>query len=473
MIDCNKTTIFKENQKLLKIFISFLLITVLLSYLNSIISIKNLFGDQFERARIVGKIIETENYPVNIEIYKPTPKNNYPPLTDMLLSIFVIMSDIEIINILKTISAIALLLIIFIITQLILKKEDIKVKIFITISFLLTPWITRLIIIPLAETLGVILFLINIYLIKDGKEKLLVIFLPILLLTHIRTFILFCLLLAISLINKVILEKKNFGHIKHLVISFLIAIIIFLAIFGLPKSPIIKNFWVLNYGVKDVLSLLFFVGITIISFLVTKIDRLKNYEKEWIFFTILILAFYLIRVSGENSFRLITYTAFFLCYFTIKTINKKTDEKISAIIITFFTLGLFATNTVFYENFNYDKELIDSINFLKKYEHKVILSDYSTSYLIPYYTKNKVVIGAFLESLEDANERALLSYNAFHDCEKFENLLDKYDIDIVFIKSEFRYFKINECAHASKKLIRVYYTERAEIYEKKKDQKNT
>ena len=210
--------------------------------------------------------------------------------------------------------------------------------------------------------------------------------------------------------------------------------------------------WVVGLGVE--LSLLSFIsdfgpkyGFSFFTFLLVCFGLLFFWRKrDYAFFYITGIILFLISFKIDW---LIFYLNFIVCFLAGLSFLKLYNRKWESSLVGKLTLWILVCGIVFsgvsylsqFDNFKPNDELFIALDEIPN--GAVVLSHYSNGYWLEYSGK-KTFMDPFFSGVSDLNERKKDANDIFYskDIEKTKNLLDKYNIEYIFIDKDMRNGKV-------------------------------
>ncbi len=428
----------KDKFFILLIFITFLLMAKGLTVQENFV-----ISDQFERARIAETIVQSGYIGLEENVYGLNIERSYAPLFDILSASMQTITNLSMVSIFKLLGIITAIIIgfyAFKIANLYLPRDYSFISAIIT---LLIPWLFKRLVNPIPETFGLMFYTVGFYfLIKKDYKKLAIIF-PAFALFHFRSFLTFFIIFFITSIYFIF---KNKTKAKEVILPIITSTLT--GIWFLPKIKeifslkLVSNPWITFLKPHEMFSFLFYPGLILALILA--------YKKKKKFIVILFITFTLIYVLAQSKITAMREVAYlFLILPLILTIGlHELQPKLSKnIVLGLLALSVFylwsVDNSILEEHSYFNSDNIKTMQKINEIEGKIVLSDFIGSYVFPYISNKKVIIGAFMEEVPDADSRLKKSFNAFKTCE-FTKTMNKYNAKILHVSPYSKQF-IKNC----------------------------
>ena len=444
-----------QKKKEFATLIAFLLIV---QFLGAVISLDHLIvSDQFERMRISSEIVKTEDFPETDNIYGISTIHSYPPLFDVLLASLTILSGDEFLA-LKLLSFIAFFLLTGFSFLLARKFFSLELSLLFALLVSFNPWFMKRLLGVIPEPLGFALFIAVIYFLTEKNHQKLALAFLFLPLIHLRNTA-NAVLAIILFITLVFLKEKK---IDWKTLSSVVPGMAVFLLWNYDKLDSVltlqsfQNPWVLFNG--EFAIPLVVIGFGGLAFEIMNKKKIKDYFKDlneffmmklFGLFSFIVLVFYFFG-SKFFALRELVFLLVPLIFFSTKLVEKvELRSKIAAggLVLILIALFAFTPLTEAGNDSYFTQERMNGIQKLNDFEGETVFTDFVGSYAVPYYTNKKIVAGAFMESLPDAQERAEDSFNAFEKCEISSELIKKYDIDLIHLS----HFWTSKCAKPANK----------------------
>lgn len=334
----------------------------LIIFLSKLYFVYPITSDSFERMRISSEIIFSQKFPLIDTSSIPARMHLYPPLFDLFISSFSLLTALSVI--VATDISSYIFSAIFILSLFKLTNSPLA-----PILAFSSPWIFHRFLTPISETMAISLLPSFIYLLKDWKKYILAF---ILLLIHIRTFVFATFVLLFIQIEK-------FGSL----VSTLFLISSSIIFYFIPKffNPLVNI-----QSIFDVLG-------PIMPFILPIIFISNNKLNKTIFLANL-----------PTFFLMPNYFRQFLYFFMPATLsfNHLKNKWINLLLPSIVSIILLM-NLAYYSPPT-DASKISLIGIMSFFEGNTVASSYSDAYQISFYNKS-VILGAFAENLPDFDSR--------------------------------------------------------------------
>lgn len=439
-------------------FISIVFLAVVFSFFSVFGNNGLVLTDQWERARFNKEIIAEETFPNYNFVYGEKVLNSYPPNFDVLSASSIIFSGLSFIEF-EFVLSITLLFLMFFLGFLLARNFfDESFSIIFGVLVVLPTTIFRELLHPLPSTIGYVIILAALWLFFKKKFFYCGLLIALLGLFHFRSF---ASLTAIITLAVIFNYKKFQFDAKKTAAIYSLPLIVFLGWFFFRANGFalqaISNKWINLHPPIFVFSIIFATGI--IGFFLFLLQKKRiDFFSAWL---VLALLFYGILFFTIIGYRETVYMFVPLAFFStclLEMILKKW-KAIGIILIALLTIFLV------YGNFSAERDAayfngakLDFYSKLNTIEGKVIVSDHMGSYLIPYYSDNFVIAGAFLEQVPNGSERANDLFGFYEKCKPNEEFFKKYNVSYV-IFSEYAQFRMKCNANkfdSEKKFERVF-----------------
>ncbi|MBI5224968.1 hypothetical protein HY989_03785 [Candidatus Micrarchaeota archaeon] len=277
------------------------------------------------------------------------------------------------------------------------------------------PIVVYRVVLPIPETLGVVLFLLSINLFEREKYRFLGFLLAIFPFAHTRSFVFTVATLAIL----AVFRKKYFEFAKSAAVG--------VAVFLLYRNafPInaigFENLAIITPGILDSYSILAIALTAIGIFAMWKNGKKREYAT---FSTI--IAFEALYFLLPFPFRHVIFLLLPTAYFASLVFSL--DRRLAIIFAVFLPLTVASAMQMRTEPFGF--EAITTFKEMGNFEGGNAIANFKDNYALPYFGNKKVVVGAFAEGMGDGNLRTaeLAKYFDANDISAKRNLLEKYEI---------------------------------------------
>ncbi|MBR9707010.1 MAG: hypothetical protein GOV15_01105 [Candidatus Diapherotrites archaeon] len=398
-------------------------------------------SDLFERGRVTSFMAETGWLPTgNLAYTTQDYPYVYPLGFDALVAILVVLSG-STIPITWQILSISLALILFVLGSR-FSEYFLNDKWFAFLAGLFmvfTPRVLRLIAVPLPETLGLMLSLATLYLLLKKKYFPASFMASLLLLTHFRSSINFAIVLGLFLLfsipkkNRMLSFKDTFNFLA-------IPTVIGLFWWG-PKLSFLLNIQAIENPLVFGYTLFSVLGYAIIfSLLILPIAFKTNPQKviaAWfsVYFAILLYSLYSelpMLALRQLTFAFIPAGILAAMFFKHASKHYFLRPLISMFFLFIVVAGL--TYGLGFQSPITNAEIL-ATKHLDRLPGENVMSGFISGYYIPAITSKRIVIGAFLEGIPDSNQRLqdTISFLQSEDEAEFKSILNKYEIDAVFL----------------------------------------
>ncbi|MFH1750912.1 MAG: hypothetical protein ABH863_04500, partial [Candidatus Micrarchaeota archaeon] len=302
-----------------------------------------------------------------------------------------------------------------------------------SLPILLYRWIT-----PIAEMLGLVMFLLCLHAYQKRDYRFLMALLAIFPLIHSRSFVFALLTLGFAALQR----KDKMQTIKSAAIGTII--------FGLyhleyPVYAIgFDNPLVIDPAIWEIVPLL-----PLAMMVIGALALMKNKMRPDILSTSVIAAFVLAYFILPFPFRHVIFLIIPLAYLSGEAFA--TDRRILAAFCVFLALAM--VQTVQYRSTPIDSQGIEMMGVIGDHPSENVLSDFGLNYALPLFAGKKVVVGAFAEALPDGAARAedLSDYLSGNWPNGRDELIRKYAIGIGFFNKKTQ--PDGEVAQSTRKLI--------------------
>ncbi len=415
-----------------KAFPAMLILSFLIIVLGFAIQEHFFISDQFERARATESIMETGFIGLETDAFGLGLQKIYAPLFDVLSSGIALVTGLPLLSVWKLLGMLAFAIIAFFSFKTALMFLPKEHAYFVSALTVMMPWLFRRLLNAIPETLGLMFFSVSLYfLLKKDFVKLALIF-SAFALFHYRSFLTFGLLFLVFSAYFLWKKEITIKQIALPVITSLISLVwIFPRLDSLLATQRIINPWIQFMQLHEIFSVLFFAALILALFLI--------YKKKYFLFTLPFFVGILIHSlfqPGIFAMRTGVYLFAFIpliLVLGIKELKPRISTRLGLGLLSFgfFWLLVIGHSFVFEPSY-FSDENIKALEALKEIEGEKVLSDFIGSYTIPYVTQKKVVIGAFMESVPEANQRLSETFNAFQNC-SFAETMKKFDAQILHI----------------------------------------
>ncbi len=357
-------------------------------------------SDSWERERVAQEILSTGFLPEKNTAYAPEVPYLYPPAFDLLVAggLAWVGDYLLVLKVLSLAVGLAFAFFTYLLSKRFFRPEIAVMSAF--FAFFM-PRLFRLLLQPIPETLGLLLFVAALYFAARNKPKLAGLIAAGLLFYHTRSFV--NLLIVAALLFHAVSGTKGLKRLKYLIVFPLVLS----PLYWLQKIPaVLQSSTLLNPFLSEWSLLQTFGPAAVLAvFYLLFWGQYKRYKPlvHWMGAFILVYAFGTLTGNKTLAFREMAYA-----FVPIGLLSAALLWRLKAVnrwIIPFALL--FSLGYCFYLNFNpgypLEKEGVAALGFLAG--NGPILSDYVTGYGIPLAAGNKAVIGAFLENLPDGNQR--------------------------------------------------------------------
>jgi hypothetical protein len=421
----------------------FALILLFLFIFGFLIQNHFMISDQFERERIAKEIIVNEEFPEFNYNYGFPLKNIYAPLFDLLLAFLSIVSKNELFFVFKFLSLIVFILLFGFSFLLARKHFSFNLSLLAATITLMLPWIFRRTLNVIPESFGLTFFICSLYFLTEKKYKVLALILPFFALFHYRSFISF---LIVFFFYSIYLIKEKKIKLKEFLMPCLSTLALtffwfYPRINEIISIKTIENPWLSNniFNAFSITLIFAFFGLII---------TLRKKEFSIYSWLLIFFSFFVLIKSNVLSLRESIYIFFPLSFFSVKFIEEIKSNLIAFIVSSILILLLcFNALTIIFEESYFTEERINAIKKLNEFNGDIVFADFIGSYVIPAKTNKKIIAGAFLEQLDDAEIRVKEQFNAFKECNISNELIKKYKINLIYLNHVWKSFgckKLNE-----------------------------
>jgi hypothetical protein len=417
-----------------------LLFGALVIFLSQTFYARPITSDAYENLRIVNYIQSGGNFPIKSAAIGGEPYI-YPPIFSLAICQFMALTGFDFYFSLNFFSYFFLAILVFS-AYLLLKSIQIGEDRAVLGAFAIfgLPILVFRVITPIAETLGLALFLLSLAAYSKKKYGLLFFILLVFPFAHSRSFVFTLATLAIA----TILRGDYFQSAR----SVLGGIIVFIAFH--IAYPIYSG----NFENAAITTPTFFEVLPVIPAVFILIGAYFLFNKK--------------RMIDEISLSIIG--AFIICYFLLPFPFRHAifliaplaaltsqalaiDRRIFVVFAVFLPLVVFQTIQMRSAPFNY--ESIHAMDRLGDMKETNVLASFKNNYALPVYAGKKVILGAFAEGLKDgANRASELEYyfSGSGDLKRRQETLNRYNIEAGFFEKGAEDY-LNEQKIAGKKIL--------------------
>ncbi len=389
-------------------------------------------SDLWERQRVAREILETGFVPETNNAYEPETPYVYPPAFDLLLA-GALANGADYLLAVKLLSlAVGASFVLFV---YLLSRKFFRPEIALMSAFLVffMPRVFRLLMQPIPETFGLLLFTAALYFAAKNRTKLAGLLAAGLMFYHARSF--FNLLLVAAILFASVSGWKGVKRMKNLVLVPLI----FSPAYWLTRlpaalqAPQLVNPFLAEWSALQVLG----PQALLAAFYLLFWWHYKRYKPlvNWVG---IFLALYLGgQWLGHRTFSFRELTYLFVPVGLLSAALLWRLKAVNRLILPFALL--FSLGYCLYVNFNpgypLEKEGVSALATALKTGQTPVLSDYVAGYGVPGVAGRKAIIGPFLEGLPDANQR-LADARTFLEtpsAERARAVLRKYGAETAFL----------------------------------------
>lgn len=388
-------------------------------------------SDQFERARVAGEIVTEETFPQYNNIYGIELMNTYPPLFDVQSAVGRILTGLDFVfqwRILALVITICLFVFSYKLSRIYIREEYALISGFFAV---LLPWVFRRAAFPIAESLGLAFFVILLYGLIKKESKILAIILPIIALTHMRSFFTFLpifLILGVYYLVRKEIELKKF--VLPLISLALFAGFWYVGIFPAFQFSPFTNPWVDIFPLTQIFSFLWIFAL-LSAFVLLFLKRHNFFV--WIFIAgVLFAILFGNTIFGFRELAYLFFPVAFLSAYLLQIIEERINLFPSILLlIVMISFPLLSNFDWINQKSYFSEQNIEAVKALDNFEVQTVQGDFLLSYTVPLYSAKKIIIGPFMESLEGGRERAESSFEYYKNCD-FSDATE-FRPDLVFI----------------------------------------
>ncbi|MBU0661869.1 hypothetical protein KKH30_01450 [Candidatus Micrarchaeota archaeon] len=408
-----------------KFVVAFLILVILIAlaqYTKPALSV----SDQFERARIAGEITETGNFPASFEIYGTELPYVYPPLFDIFSAAAGITTGLDVALLWRLLSFVVLAIIFTYTYKFSHNFLDRNFALMAAVLTALLPWVFKRTAAIIPESIGLAIFIMLLYYLHKKNFLAIAVLMPLLMLTHLRSFGTFTLIFLAVIAYLLFLrtwetdeQRERLALMRKTALAFLPAIV-FGAYWIFPRLAALNmgggaNPWV------DVVDLIGMFSWLWVIALVPALALLWKKPKHMLNLIFIFGMLFALVFSGTVfGFRELAYLFFpvaFLCATLLQWVKIKINPNLALGLFVLLVLVLLLPNFTWIQQESYFSEQnLSAVRALNKIQGENVLADYMLSYAVPLYTEKHIVIGPFMEQVPGAGERAVKTHGFYEQC---------------------------------------------------------
>ncbi|MFH1224355.1 MAG: hypothetical protein V1676_00965 [Candidatus Diapherotrites archaeon] len=399
-------------------------------------------SDQFERAGAGQEIAGSGNFPHETAIYGEALPYTYPPLFDVFGAEAALMAGLDFALVWRALSFVLLAIIFTYSYKFSHSFLDRNFALCAAALAALLPWVFRRTAAAIPESVGLAMFVMLLYYVHKKNFLALAVLMPLLMLTHLRSFGTFAMIFLGVIAYWLFLrtweieeQRERVELMRKIALTFLPTLLLG-AWWFLPKLDALSlrgtaNPWVDVFDLTAMFSWLWAVALLPAAVLLWK--NPKNLPNLVFVFG---MVFALVFGGTVFGFRELAYLFFpiaFLCALLLQWIGGEISANLSLALFAAFALLLILQNLAWIQQESYFSERnLAAVKALDElpYAGERVLADYMLSYAVPLYTDKKVIIGAFMEGLPDGSARANAAYGFYTQCLANRRAVANYYPDI-------------------------------------------
>ncbi|MEK6953457.1 MAG: hypothetical protein AABX01_00495 [Candidatus Micrarchaeota archaeon] len=406
---------------------SVLLIGALAIFLSQMLYALPITSDSYDNFRIVRELENGKGYPIESTAINGD-STLYPPAFGIALYSFSALTSFPPGFSLSFLSYVFMAIIVYLIFLLIRSATGNESGAVLGAAAIFTlPIVFYRFVTPIAETMGLAVFLLALYAYQKNKFAFLAFILAIFPLVHTRSFV-FC-LITIGIAS---LFRKDISKMaKSAALGIAAYMILRLAypIYAVGfENPSVTE--------PNLLGMLPLIPMAVMA--LGLIALMKNKGKFDVLSSSIIFAFFASYFFIPFPFRHAIFLVVPLSFLTAKALGS--DRRLVAIYSVFLALAMVQNVQMRAAPFNLQQ--IEMFREVKNYEGENAIASFSDNYALPYFAGKKVVVGSFAEGLNDGNERGKDLHAYFNGLseEGKAQLLNKYNINLgIYEKGVYKY----------------------------------
>lgn len=358
-------------------------------------------SDFWERQRVSAEIISTGSLPHFNSSYIPESPYVYPLGLDALNSFLSISSGLSFLEIAQAMGFIITALLALLVYLFVGRISSKRIGIIAALFVALMPRIARLGMQPIPELFGLVLIAFSLLLLARRNYNVLGLVLAATLLFHYRSFLNEVLVIALFMV--LYRKEIDFAKAKWVCLFPLLMVPVYLAGNIIPAlgSHSISNPFVIEWNPLRLFGPVCLVAIVGLAWAVK--NRMHWFLSAWLGVFALIYAFGGMQ-SNVFQFREIVYAFIPIAGLAAAFIASKREYlRLLVPIAGVAFLVMLVVNLETYPSI--DAPDVGALKFLKNSRDKTVMGSYLEGYGIPVISGKKVVVGAFMEGVPDAEER--------------------------------------------------------------------